>query len=288
MCLRRCSWTLKKPRDHSDPWSVAWPSDTNRPFEVSVNNKVVINRMNGVWEVKNEEHAIFPWVVDQFVRWLLGRTFRSSTVSNDWCRHVFRESNKTADTHANWLMDNSERNGWLLIFTINTKMSYRSQFWVVTFISCASPNGSRSLRVRLNPSHGHHHACMNWVFSLISLTFPSSSLSSSHSSLSSSSSFYPSAAPSLSFKSPVHSRQGDGVYWRVLLQHRLWAQGLVLHRDVRRVQSGVHNRATVHQPTVPRGRGLPIGEMLFNAPREQVNHSQREGMSDQVVVVNVR
>ena len=23
----------------------------------------------------------------------------------DWCRHIFRESNKAADTHANWLMD---------------------------------------------------------------------------------------------------------------------------------------------------------------------------------------
>ena len=27
---------------------------------------------------------------------------------NDWCRHIFRESNKAADTHANWLMDNGD------------------------------------------------------------------------------------------------------------------------------------------------------------------------------------
>ena len=27
---------------------------------------------------------------------------------NDWCKHIFRESNKAADTHANWLMDNGD------------------------------------------------------------------------------------------------------------------------------------------------------------------------------------
>ena len=27
---------------------------------------------------------------------------------DDWCRHIFRESNKAADTHANWLMDNGD------------------------------------------------------------------------------------------------------------------------------------------------------------------------------------
>ena len=31
-----------------------------------------------------------------------------STDENDWCRHIFRESNKAADTHANWLMDNGD------------------------------------------------------------------------------------------------------------------------------------------------------------------------------------
>ena len=72
-------------------------------------NKVVINWMNGAWEVKNEEHAIpVRGVVDQFVRWFLGGTFRPRTDENDWCRHIFRESNKAADTHANWLMDNGD------------------------------------------------------------------------------------------------------------------------------------------------------------------------------------
>ena len=38
-------------------------------------NKVVINWMNGAWEVKGEEHAIpVRGVVDQFVRWFLGGT----------------------------------------------------------------------------------------------------------------------------------------------------------------------------------------------------------------------
>ena len=97
----------KRPRDYSDPWNVAWPSDTHRRVEVLGDNKVVINWMNGAWEVKSEQHAIpVRGVVDQFVRWFLGGTFRPRTDENDWCRHLFRESNKAADTHANWLMDN--------------------------------------------------------------------------------------------------------------------------------------------------------------------------------------
>ena len=65
--------------------------------------------MNGAWEVKNEEHAIpVCGVVGQFVRWFLGGTFWPRTDENDWCRHIFRESNKAADTHAYWLMDNGD------------------------------------------------------------------------------------------------------------------------------------------------------------------------------------
>ena len=70
---------------------------------------VVINWMNGAWEVKGEEHAIpVRGVVAQFVRWFLGGTFRPRTDENDWCRHIFRESNKAADTHANCFMDNGD------------------------------------------------------------------------------------------------------------------------------------------------------------------------------------
>ena len=56
----------KRPRDDSDPWSVAWPSDTHRRLEILEDNNVVINWMNGAWEVKGEEHAIpVRGVVDQ-------------------------------------------------------------------------------------------------------------------------------------------------------------------------------------------------------------------------------
>ena len=59
----------KRPRDDSDPWSVAWPSDTHRFLEVLGDNMVVINWMNGAWEVRKEEHVIpVRCVVDQFVR----------------------------------------------------------------------------------------------------------------------------------------------------------------------------------------------------------------------------
>ena len=61
----------KRPRDDSDPWSVA--------LEVLGDNKVVIHWMNGAWEVKGEEHAIpVRGVVDQFVRWFLGGTLDST------------------------------------------------------------------------------------------------------------------------------------------------------------------------------------------------------------------
>ena len=42
------------------------------------------------------------------MRWFLGGTFRPRTDESDWCRHTFSESNKVADTHANWLMDNGD------------------------------------------------------------------------------------------------------------------------------------------------------------------------------------
>ena len=108
MCLRCPVERSKRPRDDSDRWNDTWPSDTHRRLEVW-GDKVVINWMSGAWDFKNEEHAILVrCVVDQFMRWFLGGTFRARTDENDWCRHIFRESNKAVDTHANWLMDNCD------------------------------------------------------------------------------------------------------------------------------------------------------------------------------------
>ena len=61
-------------------------------------------------QLKNMTHTLFLSVVwwDEFVRWFLGGTFRPRTDENDWCRQFLRESNKAADTHANWLMDNGD------------------------------------------------------------------------------------------------------------------------------------------------------------------------------------
>ena len=82
-------------------------TDTHRRLEVLGDHKVVINWMNGAWEVKGDEHAVpVRCVVDQFVRWFLGGAFRPRTDQSDWCRHIFRLSNKDAETHAHWLMDN--------------------------------------------------------------------------------------------------------------------------------------------------------------------------------------
>ena len=67
--------------------------------------------MNGDWEVKGNEHkSHVSDVIDQSVRWYLGGTFRPRNDESCWCRHVFRESNKAADTHGNWLMDNGDSN----------------------------------------------------------------------------------------------------------------------------------------------------------------------------------
>ena len=64
---------VKRQRDDSDPWSVAWSSDTHRRLEVLGDSKVVINWMNGASEVKGDEHAVpVRGVVDQFVRVVLG------------------------------------------------------------------------------------------------------------------------------------------------------------------------------------------------------------------------
>ena len=58
-------------------------------------------------EVKGEEHAVLVrGVVDQLVPWYLGGTFWPRTDETDWFRHIVREYNKAADTHADWLMDN--------------------------------------------------------------------------------------------------------------------------------------------------------------------------------------
>ena len=100
-------WNVKeRPRDDSDPWSVAWPPSS---FGNLGDNKGVINWMTDTWEVKGEEHAIpVCGVVDQFVWWFLGGTFRPRTDENDWRRRIFRDSNKAADNHAFWLMDNGD------------------------------------------------------------------------------------------------------------------------------------------------------------------------------------
>ena len=53
-------------------------------------SKVVVNWMNGDWEVKGSEHILHVRnVIDQFVRWYLGGIFRPRNDESCWCRHVF-------------------------------------------------------------------------------------------------------------------------------------------------------------------------------------------------------
>ena len=68
-----------------------------------LHNKVVINWMNGAWgSQERRTRYSCPWCGGPICAVV------PRTEENDWCRHIFRESSKAADTHANWLMDNGD------------------------------------------------------------------------------------------------------------------------------------------------------------------------------------
>ena len=97
-------------RDGSDPWCMGWAADEHWRLEILGDSKVLVSWVCGAWEVKRCEHAkMVREIVDQFVRWHLGGTFRPRTEEADWCRHIFREHNKAADLQANWLNDHGDR-----------------------------------------------------------------------------------------------------------------------------------------------------------------------------------
>ena len=56
--------------------------------------------MNGDWEVKGNERTTHVRDVAIVFEWYFS--------TEKWCKHVFRGSDKAADTHANWLMDNGD------------------------------------------------------------------------------------------------------------------------------------------------------------------------------------
>ena len=65
----------KRPRDDSDPWTVAWCPDEHRRLILG-DDKVVINWMSGAWEVKGEEHTVrVGGVIDQLYAVVLGWNF---------------------------------------------------------------------------------------------------------------------------------------------------------------------------------------------------------------------
>ena len=108
----------KRPRDGSDPWTLSWCTDEKRRMEIIPDSRVVVCWVNGAWEVEGRERAeIVLDIVDQFVRWYLCDTFRQRTNEADWCRHIHRERNLAADTHANWLINNRDSGAGALTFT---------------------------------------------------------------------------------------------------------------------------------------------------------------------------
>ena len=81
----------KRPRDDSDPWTVAWCPDEHRRLEILGDSKVVISWINGESEVKGEEHAVaVGGVVDQLETLYLGGIVPPRTDEADWCRHIVR------------------------------------------------------------------------------------------------------------------------------------------------------------------------------------------------------
>ena len=60
-----------------------------------------------------------------------------------WCGHIFRESNKAADTHANWLMDNGDSGPgaqWMAP-DLHDKMQKKSRHIVLSFDGARSESG---------------------------------------------------------------------------------------------------------------------------------------------------
>ena len=102
----------KRSRDDCYLWNVPWPSNNHRRLEILGDSKVVINWTKRDWEVKGHEHNTHVRnITDQFVKWNLSGTFRPRNYDEGRSfRHIFRESNKVAYAHANWLMDNGDSN----------------------------------------------------------------------------------------------------------------------------------------------------------------------------------
>ena len=122
------------------------------------------------------------------------------------------------------------------------------------------------------------HPCMKWAFPLTSLISSSPSSSFSHSSSTSSSSCYPSTSPRLSSKIPCVLRFQDMVSNGESFSHTGYEPNIYFLTET---------YVEFNQESMTEQRFLEdadyddpaIGEMLFNAYREQVYHSQREGLS---------
>ena len=129
-------WNVqKRPRDDSDPWNVAWPSDTHRRLEVLGDNKVAINWMNGAWEVKGRWACYScPWCGGPICAVVLGWYFSGRElmrVTGVGISFVSRTKLRTHMLIGWWTMVilDLERSGRRLISTIKCKItSYSAVF----------------------------------------------------------------------------------------------------------------------------------------------------------------
>ena len=124
----------KRPWEGSDPWCVGWLTDEHRRLETPGDSQVLVNWVNGNWEVKGCEHTeTVREIVDQFVRWYLGGTFPPRPEEANWCRHNIHEHNKGTDTHAKWLIDHGDTARGELFETCDLRGRLRDARGVVSF-----------------------------------------------------------------------------------------------------------------------------------------------------------
>ena len=159
---------------------------------------------------------------------------------------VVKPSDKTSDTND----DVTTKTNTVHMKRDTWQVSVHVVFLLVLF-SLASSSSLIAHHIVAQVVRASHliHACSERYSSTLSSPFHPTSSSSHSPSIS--------RSPCCCSSNTVYStKKGDGVCWRVLPPHRLWAQELRPHGDLCRVPHRVPDPATVPWATVPRGCGL--------------------------------
>ena len=135
-------------------------------------------------------------------------TVRRPTPMTTW-----QPRSRVTSTQSTWNPTTTWHTWWTREHARSVSFLSSCSVWVVTLILCTH-RVAQDVRVFVS-----FHPCMKWASLSSTWNSPSTSTSFSHSSSTSSSSWYTSTSTRSSGKIPCALRQGDGVNWRVLLQH---------------------------------------------------------------------